>query len=139
MHPSPLPIPAAKKCLTMSSTLCGTHCQWAMASLAQTSTQGKCTCSSMCSWTHPNNSPSWCELIHHIFIPCLQHVLHLPEVIPEGQWVTCYNGKCLQDHFESLAAHEHTQSHWGSNKTINLTQRPKTKHSGPFDGSDQKP
>ena len=65
------------------------------------------------------------KLFHHVSIPCLQHVPHLPEVIPEGLWVTCCNGKCLQDHFESLAGHECTQSHWCSNKTINLTQRPK--------------
>ena len=83
--------------------------------------------------------PTWCKLFHHGFVPGLQHIPHLPKVIPEGWWMTCCNGKCLQDHFESFAEHEHTQSHWCSDKTINLTKRPTLRVLWAIDGSHEEP
>ena len=69
--------------------------------------------------------PAWGELFRHIGIPCLYDLLDLPEAIPEGWWLPCCDCKGLQDCFKLFPGHEWAQSHWGTNKTINLTHGPK--------------
>ena len=76
--------------------------------------------------------PTWCELLNHIFIPFLQHVLDLPEVIPEGWWVTCCHGKHLQDHFKSLVQPECMQMHWCSMKQSISPSNQNLECSGPL-------
>ena len=69
----------------------------------------------------------------------LQHIPHLPKVIPEDQWVSCRTGKCLQDCIKSFVGHECTQSHLCSDKTINLTKRPNLRVLWVIYGSNEEP
>ena len=63
------------------------------------------------------------------------HLSHFPRSISEGWWVTFCNGKGLQGHFKSFVGHEHTQSHWYYDKTINLAKKPNLRALWAIDGS----
>ena len=79
-----LPTPGAKEYLTKSSPLCGTHFQKAKASWHEHPSRTAVFVGPCAHELIQAVDPAQCELLHHVGVPCIQHLMNFPEVILKG-------------------------------------------------------